>query len=116
MSKFILTAALVTALVGFAGTAQADMGIPNIPAQPLTTQTTVGVVGETMPVFNGTPSPVVAETFTQATLGERAPTFAAPADNGANGTNGVAYAQIGRINRVVPMALADGARLQQPNG
>ena len=113
MSKFILTTALVTALVGFAGTAQADMGIPNIPAQPLTTQTTVGVVGETMPVFNGTPRPVVAETFTQATVGESAPTFAAPADNG---TNGVSYAQIGRINRVVPMALADDARLQQPNG
>lgn len=113
MNKFILAATLVTALAGFAGTAHADMGIPNIPAQPLTTQTAAGVVGEAMPVFNGTPRPVVADQFAQTIVGENEPTLVAPTDNG---TGGVAYAQIGRANKAITTALGGSAQLQQPNG
>lgn len=113
MNKFLLTATLATALVGFAGAAHADMGIPDIAAQPLTTQTANGVMGQAMPTFNGPAHAVVSEQFAQNAVGEKAPTFVAPTENG---TNGVAYAQIGRMQTVAPVALAGNNQVLQPKG
>ena len=113
MTKFILAAAMATGLIGFVGVAQADMGIPNLAAQPLTTQVAVGVVGEAMPHFTGPARPVVSEQFAQSAVGEDAPSFTAPTQGDANGA---AYAQIGRPQKTASVAVATGHAVQQHQG
>lgn len=106
MTKFIIAAGLATALAAFSGTAHADMGIPNLPALPLTTQTVAGVATEAMPSFVGTPRPVITERFAQTVPTGAMPTFVPPS---GDGSNGIAYAQIGRVQSTAPKAFADKA-------
>lgn len=113
MTRFIIAVGIATTIAAFGGTARADMGIPNIPAQPLITQTAPGVVTEAMPSFVGVTQPVVTERFAQNVLSGAMPSFIAPTENGSGG---VAYAQIGRVRSTAPTALAKNGSRKKVSG
>jgi hypothetical protein len=118
MNKFFFAATVAASLLGAGAIAQADQGIPVMPALPVVSQTAPGVMTGAMPQFNSIPTPVIAARAATNSYGENAPTFAIPTSDGASG---VAYAQIGRIQGLgVPeptnTALAFVAQHQTPRG
>ncbi|MGC9269383.1 hypothetical protein [Acidiphilium sp.] len=103
MTKFVFAAVIAAGLTGLGSTAYAGMGIPDLTAQPITTQTTPDVIGEVMPQVAGPARPVVAERFNQAVVGEATPEFGSP---NRRRDNGPAYAQIGRVQSTAAASLA----------
>lgn len=114
MNKFILAAALATGIFGFGAVAQAGEGIPNLPAQPLRAQTVQGVIGQGMPSFGGTATPVVSARFADSgVIGEGGAAFVNPA---RTSQSGVAYAQIGRPQGASTTAVASALPVRKLNG
>ena len=69
MKKTILASVAAAVLLGISGTALAGMGIPNLPAQPITAQTPPGVIGQAYPSFTGPSQPVGSAPFAHRVVG-----------------------------------------------
>lgn len=69
MKKTIIASVAAAALLGVSGIAHAGMGIPNLPAQPITAQTPPGVIGQAYPSFTGPSQPVVNVPFAHKVVG-----------------------------------------------
>jgi hypothetical protein len=68
MKKLIFAAMLAS--VAITGTAYAGMGIPNLAAQPVVAQHTPTIIGQAMPAFGASTTPVAPAQFAQGVVGE----------------------------------------------
>lgn len=108
-TKIIFATMVAVCSLELGAVAYAGEGIPMLPPQPLVSQTSTTVIGQSMPKFNAAMEPVVTAKFANKVIGQNGPHFVDQKQ-----PSGASYAQIGLPQGVKSTAIVSLPQSKKP--